>query len=52
MRKFEERAAHVDDASTETATFTEALLIAIALAGSLVDLGFMARTVLDLSTLG
>jgi len=43
---------HVDDASTETTTFTEALLITIALIGSLLDFSFMARTVLDLSTLG
>ena len=52
MRKFEECAARVDDASTETTTFTEALLIAIALTGSLLDLSFVARAVLDLSTLG
>jgi hypothetical protein len=52
MMKFEECAADVDDASTETTTFTEALLIAIALIGSLLDFGFVARAFLDLSALG
>ena len=52
MMKFEERAAHVDDASTEATKFTQALLVVMALTGSVLAFSFVAQAVQDLSTLG
>jgi hypothetical protein len=52
MMKFEERAVHVDNASTETTKFTQALLIVMAVAGSLLCFSFVAQAVQDLSALG
>ena len=52
MTKCEERAAHVDDASTGATKFAQALLIVLALTGSLLAFSFVAQAVQDLSTIG
>ena len=46
------RAAHVDDASTGATKFAQALLIVLALTGSLLAFSFVAQAVQDLSTIG
>ena len=47
----EERVAVVDDASMEPTKFVQAPLVVIALTTSLAALSFVAKSVLDLSTL-